>query len=743
MATNNSLNAPIPFAVAKGGTGISSGTSGGVPYFNSTSTIASSGALTANQIVLGGGASGPAALGSLGTVNTVLHGNAGGAPSFSAVSLTADVSGILPATSGGTGQNAYTVGDLLYANTTTTLAKLADVATGNALISGGVGVAPSWGQINLTTTVSGILPQGNGGTGANASLYGANQVIFQNSGNTAFTSSSALVYSTNLTLTSGAFAGATADGDKLLLVGLSTASKIAHAAGWDVQMYAGMAPGGGGNAGQFSWFVENSLGTAFSKVMGLTFAGLNLPNLTATRLVQTDASQNLISAASGTATQVLHGNLAWSSVSLTADVSGILPIANGGTNQSAFATPVSGLNPIPFFNGTSFTSTSKFGFDPVFDIINIKSNNANPQIGVFTSITGSGNSASHILSRGDQANGGTFEYHQTGATSNWQIGMYPGSANFVFGANSGIAASVLTLSNTTGDVTVNTGNLNVSNLTASRLVQTDASKNLSSVASGTATQVLHGNLAWSAVSLTTDVTGTLPVTNGGTGTGTAFTQGSVVFAGASGVYSQNNSAFFWDNTNTKLSVQGSSNNLVLLQSSAAATFVPVLTILAPNLSNQTVTIDIGFNDRSGPTLNTGYIGFNYVSFVSPSNALVLGINQTATTADNLLTIAGTGDVTATKGNLIFSTAIKGLQFTHAAVSAGTANGTLVTGVVTTSGTVTINNSAITTSYFGIPFIITRNGTTSYVVVTCGNGSFRLDNAGLDTSTYGILFIKSL
>jgi len=70
------------------------------------------------------------------------------------------------AVNGGTGQTSYAVGDLLYANTTTTLAKLADVATGNALISGGVGVAPSYGKIGLTTHVSGTLPVANGGTGA-------------------------------------------------------------------------------------------------------------------------------------------------------------------------------------------------------------------------------------------------------------------------------------------------------------------------------------------------------------------------------------------------------------------------------------------------------------------------------------------------------------------------------------------------------------------------------------------------
>jgi hypothetical protein len=77
---------------------------------------------------------------------------------------------VVPATAGGTGQTSYAVGDLLYADTTTSLAKLPDVATGNALISGGVGVAPSWGKIGLTTHVSGTLGVGNGGTGQSSNL---------------------------------------------------------------------------------------------------------------------------------------------------------------------------------------------------------------------------------------------------------------------------------------------------------------------------------------------------------------------------------------------------------------------------------------------------------------------------------------------------------------------------------------------------------------------------------------------
>jgi hypothetical protein len=77
----------------------------------------------------------------------------------------ANVTGVVAAINGGTGQSSYAVGDLLYASTTTALSKLADVATGNALISGGVGVAPSYGKIGLTTHVSGTLAIGNGGTG--------------------------------------------------------------------------------------------------------------------------------------------------------------------------------------------------------------------------------------------------------------------------------------------------------------------------------------------------------------------------------------------------------------------------------------------------------------------------------------------------------------------------------------------------------------------------------------------------
>ena len=78
------------------------------------------------------------------------------------------LAGTLGAGYGGTGLASYAVGDLLYASGTTALSQLADVATGNALISGGVATAPAWGKIGLTTHVSGILPIANGGTNGTA-----------------------------------------------------------------------------------------------------------------------------------------------------------------------------------------------------------------------------------------------------------------------------------------------------------------------------------------------------------------------------------------------------------------------------------------------------------------------------------------------------------------------------------------------------------------------------------------------
>jgi hypothetical protein len=108
----------------------------------------------------------------------------------------ANVTGVVAAVNGGTGQSSYAVGDIVYASTTTALSKLADVATGNALISGGVGVAPSYGKIGLTTHVSGTLPTANGGT--NLTSFTANGVVYASSTSALATGSALTFTGTNL-----------------------------------------------------------------------------------------------------------------------------------------------------------------------------------------------------------------------------------------------------------------------------------------------------------------------------------------------------------------------------------------------------------------------------------------------------------------------------------------------------------------------------------------------------------------
>jgi hypothetical protein len=115
---------------------------------------------------------------------------------------------VVPATAGGTGQTSYAIGDLLYADTTTTLAKLPDVATGNALISGGINTAPAWGKIGLTTHVSGVLPVANGGTNASsASITAFNNITGYSASGATGTTTTNLVFSTSPSITTPTLVG--------------------------------------------------------------------------------------------------------------------------------------------------------------------------------------------------------------------------------------------------------------------------------------------------------------------------------------------------------------------------------------------------------------------------------------------------------------------------------------------------------------------------------------------------------
>lgn len=139
---------------------------------------------------------------------------------------TATISLPVSAADGGTGLTNYAVGDILYASGTQALSRLADVAVGNALLSGGVGVVPSWGKIGLTTHVSGTLPVANGGSGA-ATLTG----YLVGNGTAAFTGIStvpAADLSGTVAVTNGG-TGQSSYANGQLLIGNSTGNTLAKA----------------------------------------------------------------------------------------------------------------------------------------------------------------------------------------------------------------------------------------------------------------------------------------------------------------------------------------------------------------------------------------------------------------------------------------------------------------------------------------------------------------------------------
>lgn len=161
-------------------------TSGGVACFTSTTAQGSSVLLTLNGLLLGGGAgSCPTPMASLGTTTTLLHGNAGGAPTFAAI-VSADMNitatnctnqFVSAISTGGIGTcTTDTLASAQHANQGTTTTVLHGNAAGN----------PSFGAVALGTDVSGTLPLANGGLGGSQAAATAGQIpIFPGSGGAA------------------------------------------------------------------------------------------------------------------------------------------------------------------------------------------------------------------------------------------------------------------------------------------------------------------------------------------------------------------------------------------------------------------------------------------------------------------------------------------------------------------------------------------------------------------------------
>ena len=214
---------------------------------------------------------------------------------------TITMSGTLDADNGGTGQSVYTVGDILYASAATTLTKLNSGPTGTFLRSAGAASPVAWSAVTFP----------------NSAITG--DVLYASAANT---------YS--------ALAGV-ATGNALISGGVSTApswGKIGlttHVSGT-----LGATNGGTGQSTVAQGdLLYGSAADVWSKLA---------KNTSATRYLSNTGTSN---------------NPAWAQIDLTNGVTGILPVANGGTGIATLS-----ANRIPYGNGTSaFQSSANLTYD--------------------------------------------------------------------------------------------------------------------------------------------------------------------------------------------------------------------------------------------------------------------------------------------------------------------------------------------------------------------------------------------
>jgi len=463
----------------------------------------------------------------------------------------------LAETEGGTGYGSYTTGDILYASSSSTLARLNDVATGNALISGGVGSPPSYGKIGLTTHVSGTLPVANGGTGA-TTLTG----YLVGNGTSAVTAVSTIPNAglTNSSITIG-----------------STAI---------------------------------SLGASTSTLSGLTTVTVTQDPTAALQLSTKQYVDGQVASVS---------NTTYHTAAAAATTANLTATYNNGTAGVGATLTNSGAQAAFAVDG--YTASLN-------DRILVKDMTTAAYNGIYTVTTVGSGAINWVLTRATDFNtvGTGPNYIETGAgvfisggttwgSTSWVMNttgtITVGSTSLVWvqtssAGNFTVTAPITKTGNTIGlgTVGVANGGTGLTTLTAYGLLYAATTSSVGQISPSTTGYPLLSTGASTApafgqLSLTAGVTGTLPVGNGGTGTATAFTTGSVVFAGASGVYSQNNTKFFWDNTNNRLGINTASPQTQLTILSNTQTTTPTATlpagtdvyIVGANAANTRITQD--------------------------------------------------------------------------------------------------------------------------------------------------------
>ena len=634
------------------------------------------------------------------------------------IDLTAKVTEVLPVANGGTGQSTYNDGELLIGNSSdNSLTKTTLTGTTNQVV-----VTNGNGSITLSTPQdihTGASPTFNGltldGLSGSAGVYtDASKILTStppSSGTIGFWDRSGTTLSP---VTAGDALSTTGDISTTGTGTITSAGLLTGSAGTDIS-------GGAVNLNANSNNPTNiNTGTSTENVtIGGTANSVILPGLNSAGVVHTDAT-GVLSTGKITNTDITNAT-----IDLTAKVTGVLPVANGGTGQTTQQAAINAL--------AGSTTDGQFlrgdGTDVTMSAIQVT------DVPILNQNTTGNAATATALETARKINGVSFDGTAditvaadagtlTGTTLNsnvvnsslTSVGTLTDLTvtNPISGSVTGNAATATTLETArkingvsfdgTADITVAADAGTLTGTTLNSNVINSSLTSVGTLTDLTVTNPINGSISGNA----TNVTGTVAITNGGTG---QTTQQAALNALAGG--STAGQFLRGDGTNVSMSAIQAADVPTLNQSTTgnAATATALETARKINGvdfdGTADITVTAAAGTLTGNTLNSTVVNSSLTSVgtltdltvTNPISGSVTGNAATATaleTARNIngVSFDGTADITVTadagtlSGNTLNSTVVN-----SSLTSVGTLTDLTVTNPI--SGSVTGTSSNVT------------------------------------------------
>jgi fibronectin-binding autotransporter adhesin len=609
-----------------------------------------------------------------------------------------NIAGTVSGSNGGTGISSYAIGDLLYGATTSTLGKLADVAAGSCLVSGGLNVAPGWGSCAAGGGITGS------GTAGSIPVFTASGVV----GNSTLSQSGAvlsLATGNSLTVVGG---NVTVTGSGSFSTSVTTPSLTNTAA---------LAVSSGGASDLTLTSASNKLVLAATTIQTGASENLDLNSASATTLtVKNTGTSGVADLNINNGGLQIGGSTVLSSTKVLSGLTG-LTVASGSVSLPANSIANAALQSTVTLAGNTFNGNSQLvqttagGLLPVLNGSNLTNVTATTFTGTITNANLTAGSYANIQQVGTL---GTLTV--TGAVTG---GTYNGATLSSTAINGVTTANITTAGNTFN------GNSQLVQTTAGGLLPVLNGSNLTNVTATTFTGTItnanltagsYGNIT--AVGTLTSLAITGAVT-GGTYNGATISGGTLTATGVSGA-----AAFSIASTGANdLTLTSGSNNIALGATSltTANTSESIdLKGAAANVftvkNSGTGTADFNINNGglqiggttvlSSAKVLSGLTGLTVASgTVSlPANSIANAALQTSVTTQGNTFNGNSQLVQTTAGGLL--PVLNGSNLTNVAASTATTAGS-----ITGSGVITNANLNSATSYTNITSVGSLTGLT--------------------------------